>query len=140
TENLHDDNLYQSILNLKPSIINSYCQRDYAQAIRYIMDAADLINQYIDSHKPWQLIKTPGNEKLVHEICSMGINLFRLLMIYLNPVLPKMAEEARTLLHENTPWSFADTDLPLKNHKIKEFKPLMLRVDPEKIKALFATN
>ncbi|KTD03900.1 methionine--tRNA ligase [Legionella feeleii] len=127
--------LYQQLLAQKTEIIDAFVQRDYARAIRQIMECADRVNQYIDTNKPWVLAK--DNERLadVQAICTMGLNLFRLLMTYLKPVLPMMAETCEQFLNcEAFGWD--NIDKPLLGHTINTFKPLMVRVEKEKIDAM----
>lgn len=127
--------LYHQVLTLRESIIEAYLQRDYAHAIRQIMEAADHVNQYIDAEKPWVLAKDAETLPQVQAICTMGLNLFRLLITYLAPVLPEMAKHAAQFL--NVPsLLWADLDLPLLAHTIAPFKPLMTRVDPLHIEAM----
>ena len=131
--------LFQELIGLQPTITEAYIQRDYARAIRLIMEGADKVNQYIDAQKPWVLAKEEGRQDEVQAICTMGINLFRVLMIYLKPVLPMMAQAAEEFLQiEPLTWSAVAN--PLVNHKINTFQPLMVRVDPEKIKAMLAES
>jgi methionyl-tRNA synthetase len=100
--------------------------------MRLIMKLADKANQYIDEKKPWQLTKIEGNEKEVHEITSLAINLFKVLMTYLKPVLPEMAKRSEEFLNvDSLNWS--DIERPLTNHKINEFKALMTRIEDEQI-------
>jgi len=99
------------------------------------MALADRANQYIDTHKPWVLAKEAGREQDVQAVCSTGLNLFRVLLTYLQPILPVMATEAERFL--NIPalqWSSIGE--PLTNHRINKFKPLMTRVEQEKIDAM----
>ena len=131
--------LYESLLGMRTAIIDAYVQRDYARAIRHIMEAADQVNQYIDINKPWVLAKDPERLSEVQAICTMGLNLFRLLITYLKPVLPQMALAAETFLNcEPLCWSSVDS--PLLNHTIHVFVPLMTRVEKEKIDALLMQN
>ncbi len=130
--------LHQQILAFKPLIIEAYIQRDYSKALRCIMEAADSINQYIDSKKPWILAKDPTTLPEVQSICSTGLNLFRLLMTYLKPVLPVMAMQCEHFLN-CAPFDWRNCETPLYNHPINVFQPLMMRVDKEKIEALLAT-
>lgn len=134
---LAEPHLYQSWLAARQAIIDAFIERDYARAMRLIMSCADQINQYIDQHKPWILAK--DNERLpeVQGICTMGLNGFRLLMSFLKPVLPVMAEAAEGFLNCE-PFLWQTMDQPLLNHRIELFKPLMLRVDREKIDAMLA--
>ena len=132
---LHDAPLYDDLLAAKTTVIEAYIARDYARAIRLIMDCADKVNQYIDANKPWALAKDESRLDEVHAICSMGINLFRILLTYLKPVLPNMAQASELFLNEK-PLQWASIDKPLLNHSINKFEPLMQRVEPEKIQAL----
>lgn len=127
--------LYQDLLAVKPAIIDAYVQRDYARAIRQIMECADKVNQYIDANKPWVLAREDNRQSEVQAICTMGLNVFRLLMTYLKPVLPLMAKEAETFLNcEPLTWDNVET--PLLNHRIRVFTPLIVRVEREKIEAM----
>ncbi|MGQ3891747.1 methionine--tRNA ligase [Legionella sp. CNM-4043-24] len=134
---LSDPDLYQNILSARESIVDAYLQRDYARAIRQIMDCADRVNQYIDTSKPWVLAKEPERLDEVQAICTMGLNLFRLLMTYLKPVLPAMAEQAETFLN-CAPLTFQNIDEPLLDQRINGFIPLMQRVEREKIDAMLS--
>jgi methionyl-tRNA synthetase len=99
------------------------------------MDAATRVNQYIDAQKPWVLAKDPQSVNLVQGICTMGLNLFRILMTYLKPVLPQMAIKAEYFL--NCPLlQWASIDEPLLDHSIKPFAPLLTRVEQANIDAL----
>lgn len=138
-DKLHDESLFKDILGLKEKIIDAYIARDYAHAIRVIMDGADKVNQYIDKHKPWVLAKEEGRAREVQEICTEALNLFRLLIAYLKPVLPAMAQKSEEFLNIS-PMSFADLDSPLLSTKINTFKPLMVRVDKEDINKLLDKN
>lgn len=129
--------LMDEILSQKSAIINAYVQRDYAQAVRLIMGCADRINQYIDTEKPWVLAKDETQLAKVQSICSMGLHLFRVLMTYLKPILPSMAEASEAFLNcDALTWDTVDT--PLLNHRICPFTPLMTRVDKDKIDAMLA--
>lgn len=136
---LNEPQLYAEILSQRESIIDAFIARDYARAIRHIMECADKVNQYIDANKPWVLAKEEGGLPKVHAICTMGINLFRVLITYLKPVLPMMAKESEEFLNCD-PLTWASLDQPLLNHSIHSFKPLMVRVEKEKIDAMFAES
>ncbi len=127
--------LYQALLDIGPKVIEAYIQRDYARALRQIMEAADKVNQYIDAQKPWLLAKEPDRLADVQAICSMGLNLFRVLITYLKPVLPQMALDSEQFLNCD-PLVWDSIDAPLLNHTIRSFVPLMVRVEKEKIEAL----
>lgn len=116
------------------SIADSFEKREYAKAIRDIMALADKANQYIDTKAPWVLVKDDSQQQQAHDVCSMGINLFRVLMHYLKPVLPFMAQETEAFLNSELSWQNYQT--PLVNHAINPFKALMQRVDPVKVAAM----
>lgn len=136
---LADPELFASILAKQESIVQAYVNRDYARAIRSIMECADKINQYIDQEKPWVLAKDPEKAHDVQTICTMGLNLYRLLIGFLKPVLPNMAEASEQFLQcEALTWD--NLSQPLLNHTIQTFTPLLQRVDPAKIEALIAAS
>lgn len=127
--------LYQKAVNAGEKIANHYQAREYAMAVREIMELADAANQYIDAQKPWQLIKTPGNEFVVQGVCTLGINLFRILMTYLKPILPQTARAVEEFLQiPNLDWNSRGNYLT--DHLIKSYEPLLTRIDAEKIKAM----
>jgi len=135
SENISEPALFEQFAKASSPISEHYEKREFSKAIREIMTLADLANQYIDEKKPWQAIKEAGKEQEVHEVCSMGINLFRQLIIYLSPVLPDMAEKTCDFLNcNNMLWH--DISTPLTGHEIKKFKPLMMRVEEDKIEAM----
>lgn len=136
---LCEPQLYNNLLKLRSSIIDAYVQRDYARAIRQIMEAADQVNQYIDTNKPWIIAKDSARLDEVQAICSMGLNLFRILITYLKPVLPQMAIAVEAFLNCD-PITWDSIDQPLLSHNIQTFKPLMVRVEKEKIDAVIAQS
>lgn len=127
--------LVQSFIDAGDKIAKSYEAREFSTAIRQIMALADKANQYIDEKKPWALVKVEGNEQQVHDICSVGINLFRQLAIYLAPVLPSLAEEVQSFLKLDR-FDFASRTQVLTEYKIATFKPLMQRVDKKAVDAM----
>jgi methionyl-tRNA synthetase len=139
SDHLAEPDLYQDILNRRQKIIAAYVARDYAQALRIIMEAADCVNQYIDTRKPWILAKDPDTLAQVQDICSMGLNLYRLLITYLKPVVPQMAAASEDFLNCEQ-LTFASIDKPLLAHAINNFKPLMMRVDSDSITTLLAES
>lgn len=137
SSSLSEPQLYADLIGVRALIIESFVARDYARAIRQIMDCADKVNQYIDTNKPWVLAKDTDSLPEVHAICTMGINLFRILITYLKPVLPMMAKASEQFLNcESLAWNSVDT--PLLNHSLNVFQPLMVRVEKEKIEAMLA--
>ncbi|WP_415895752.1 methionine--tRNA ligase [Neptuniibacter sp. PT34_22] len=134
-QELSEPALYQEAVASGESIANAYENREFGKAMREIMALADKANQYIDNAEPWVLAKQEGQEQAVQDCCSMGINLFRVILTYLAPVLPQVAEEAQAFLNvENMAWDAIEA--PLLNHKINKFKPLMQRVEEEKVNAI----
>lgn len=137
--NCIEPGLYQSFSQAGEKIAALYEGREFSHAIREIMALADKANQYIDEQKPWALAKEEGKEQQVQEIYSMGVNLFRVLMTYLKPVLPMMAEASEAFLNIKT-LNWSDASTPLTHHAINKFKPLMTRVEQEKIDAMLEAS
>ena len=137
--NCIEPELYQSFSQAGEKIAALYEGREFSHAIREIMALADKANQYIDEQKPWSLAKEEGKEQQVQEIYSMGVNLFRVLMTYLKPVLPAMAEASEAFLNIKS-LNWADAATPLTSHAINKFKPLMTRVEQEKIDAMLEAS
>ena len=135
SSNCSEPELYQSFVQAGDKIAELFEQREFSHAIREIMALADKANQYIDEQKPWSLAKEEGKEEQVQDIYSVGINLFRVLMTYLKPVLPAMAEATESFLNINA-MTWTGISEPLTSHEINKFKPLMTRVEQEKIDAL----
>jgi len=133
-----DKALWHRVSAAADSIADYYEQREFGRAIREIMSLADAANEYIAAKAPWQLAKEEGREQEVQDICSLGINLFRALMIYLKPVLPAMAADAEAFL--NSPLDWPAKIEPLLNHRIDNFKPLMQRVDPDRVNAMLEAS
>ena len=127
--------LFAEFINANKSIAEQYESREFGKAMREIMALADKANQYIDDKKPWLLAKEDGKDDELQAVCSMGINLFRVLVVYLKPVLPVLATEAERFLNI-APQIWVDTLQPLLDHAINPFKPLMTRVDSDKIAAI----
>ncbi|WGI27097.1 methionine--tRNA ligase [Halomonas alkaliantarctica] len=120
-------------------IAEDFEAREFSRAMRKIMELADEANTYIADKEPWALAKQDGRDAEVLEICSVGINLFRQLMVYLAPVVPAMAVEARAFLNvESLEWHSRQTVLT--DHSINKFKPLMTRVERDKIDAMIEAS
>lgn len=135
SDSVTDEALFNAFTDQSESIARRYDNREFAQAMREIMTLADKANQYIDEQKPWVLAKEEGKDAEVQAVCSMGINLFRVLIAYLKPVLPRTAEQAEAFLNiDSLQWS--DIGQPLLSHTIEPFKPLMTRVEQDKIDAI----
>src|SRR5450631_467651 len=134
---LPDPGLYSEFAAAGDSIAGAYEGRDTAGAVREIMSLADRANQYIDLHKPWSLAKQADKAAEVRAVCTQGLNLFRVLMIYLQPVLPDMAAKARRFFLEST-WDWASAAAPLLGTAIAPYEPLATRLDPKAVARLVA--
>lgn len=127
--------LVQEIIDSREAIAELYEADDFGKATRLIMSLADKANQYIAEQEPWKKIKEDGQREQVHQICSDGINMFRILVGYLKPILPTLAEKSEAFLNiEPIVWS--DLSAPLVNHKINKFKPMMNRIETKSIDAI----
>jgi len=127
-ERLPDDALYAEFSSAAAAIATDYEQREYSRAVRRIMALADRANQYIDEKKPWVLAKNGEAAAEVVGVCTLGLNLFRALMIYLKPVLPALAERAEKLLAAGE-LNWSDVTSPLLGRKIARFEPLLQRIE-----------
>jgi len=113
-----------------------YETREFGKALREIMALADRVNEYVDAHKPWELAKQAGADAVLQDVCSVCIEAFRLLTIYLKPVLPALAAQVEAFLHI-APLDFASAQTNLGAHTIGAYQHLMQRVDPKLLEALF---
>ena len=126
---LSSDDLSQQFLAAAEPIADYYENREFGKAMRDIMALADKVNQYIDEKQPWVTIKDPARASEVQDICSIGLNCFRQLIILLKPVLPKLAAQSEEFLNvENLAWSNLGDNLL--DHSINRFNPLMTRIEP----------
>jgi methionyl-tRNA synthetase len=132
---LDEPGLYQQFLAARDEIGEAFESRNYQAAIRRITALADEANRYIDDRKPWQMIKEDGAMDDVQRVCTTGINLFRLLMTFLGPVMPFTLERAQAFLgvplHR---WAVLGT--PLLDARINAYEPLLTRIDPLKVEAI----
>jgi methionyl-tRNA synthetase len=126
--------LADEVMAAGDSIAAHYESRDFARGMREIMALADKVNEYIAIKEPWQLVKDESKQQEVHDICSLGINMFRTLMIYLKPVLPVLADSTAAFLNDELIWEGHKTLLT--DHKINKFKALLQRVDMDKVNAM----
>jgi methionyl-tRNA synthetase len=121
-------------------IAEFYDAREYGKALREVMLLADKANQFVDGEKPWDLAKQPGTEARLQQVCSDALNMFRLLALYLKPVLPKLAADVESFLRiPPLSWKDAGSLLP-QGHRIDPYKYLMTRVERRQIDALVAAN
>lgn len=135
SKQLVNEALYNEAVAASDSIAQAYENREYSRAMREIMAIADKANQYIDTAEPWVLAKQEGKEQEVQDCCTLGINLFRVIVSYLAPVLPEVAEDAAAFLNIND-FAWDAIQQPLLDHQINKFKPLMQRVEEDKVNAM----
>ena len=135
SSSLSEPILFKEFVDKSTAIADKMENREFGHAMREIIGLADKANQYIDEKKPWTLAKEEGQEQQVQDICTMGINLFRVLIIYLKPVLPETAKQAETFLNIS-PLQWTDIPNPILSQDINKFKPLMTRVESEKIQSI----
>ena len=127
-----NDSLIEECLSYKEEIIQNYELRNYSTNVRLISSLADKINRYLDSEKPWVKIKNDSDKELVQRICTDGLNLFRILIGYLKPILPNISKKTEDILvSESINWQ--NLDQLLLNKKINKFEPIIKRIDNEDI-------
>jgi len=131
--------LYQSFADKSEEIADLYEQREYGHAMREIMALADKANEYIAETAPWVLAKEEGKEAELHESVSVGINLFRVLMSYLAPVIPETADKAKAFLNIEA-WNWNDVKEPLMGHEITKFKALLTRLEMTDIEKMITAS
>lgn len=134
SEKFAEPELYAEFVAAAARIGDLYESREYSRAIREITALADKANQYVDEKAPWVVAKQEGKDQELQEICTVGINLFRVLMAYLKPVMPKLAERTEGFLNETLTWEGIET--PLTNHEVTKFKALFNRIDPVHVAAM----
>lgn len=134
-----DSELLAKLAAQSEAIAECYESREYAKALRDIMALADIVNEYVDANKPWELAKQESQDARLHEVCSELINAFTMLTAYLAPVLPKVAENAAKFLNlEAITW--ANTRKTLGEHAINKYEHLMQRVEQKQVDDLIEAN
>ncbi|MFQ3071526.1 methionine--tRNA ligase [Neisseria polysaccharea] len=138
-KDVSDSALLAKLTAQSEAIAECYENREYARALRDIMALADIVNEYVDTNKPWELTKQEGQDERLHEVCSELINAFTMLTAYLAPVLPKVAENAAKFLNlEAITW--ANTRKTLGEHAINKYEHLMQRVEQKQVDDLIEAN
>lgn len=131
----HDGGLFAAGVVAGDRIAEAYEQGDYARAMRLIMELADAANSFVENTAPWTLKKDPALQVRLQEVCTIVLNLFRQLCVYLAPVLPKLSQQCgRLLQQEIVAWS--DSKTPLVGTQVSKFEHLMQRVDPKKVEQM----
>ncbi len=134
SSSITEPELIAQFTKAKAEIAQYYENREFGKAVKAIMALADVANQYIADKEPWALAKQEGTEQAVQDICSTGLNMFRMLMIYLQPIVPDMAAAAGAFLNDEISWT--GLDAPLIGHQINKFKPLMTRIEGTTIETM----
>lgn len=135
SERIAEPDMLNQFIQAGNGIADLFEKREFSKAVREIMTLVDRANEYIQAKAPWALAKEEGKEQEVLDICSMGIHLFRLLTIYLGPILPSINEKAMAFLNVET-LNFTDRETTLTGHAINKFKPMLTRIDMSQIEAL----
>jgi methionyl-tRNA synthetase len=138
TEAQANNALLQEFIAAKGLVATAYEQRDFGKAIREIMRLADRANEYVAQQAPWALAKQEGQEARLHEVCTLSLNMFRLLTLYLKPILPKLAEQVEQFLNV-APLKWSDAE-QLLSGKINDYAHLAIRIDPKHIEAMVEAN
>jgi methionyl-tRNA synthetase len=134
-----DGGLFQAAARARAEIEEAYESFNYAKAMRLVMALADAANEYVDRKQPWTLKKQPGKQQELQDVCTVCLNLYRQLMVYLRPVLPSLAGKSAELLCAPIA-SFADAESPTIGHGIGVFEHLLARVDPKHVEAMVAAS
>ena len=135
SEVLPDPDLFAEFADASASVAGHYERREYSKAMRNVMALADKANRYIDENKPWIMVKDEERIADVQSVCTQGLNMFRSLMIYLTPVIPDVAKDAREFLKEDA-WNWQDASTPLLGTTVARFKPLLTRVEAEQVQRI----
>ncbi|REL35296.1 methionine--tRNA ligase [Thalassotalea euphylliae] len=138
SSNVEDQALADEVMAAGDKLAELYEGREFGKAMREIMALADKVNEYIAVKEPWQLVKDETKQQEVQDICSLGINLFRILMIYLKPVLPALAEKTQGFLNDELVWD--GHKALLKDHQINKFKALMQRIEMDKVNEMIEAS
>ncbi|WP_448508101.1 methionine--tRNA ligase [Immundisolibacter sp.] len=135
---LPEPQIYADFVAAGDDIAAAYEAREYGRAMREVMALADRANEYIAAQAPWSLVKDPARLTDAHGVCSQALNLFRLLMVYLAPVLPRMAGQVEDMF--GAPLTWAGREQPLLDHPVAPYVALATRVDPKAVTALIETS
>ena len=138
-DSVHNAELWHEVSRAGEELAELYERGDVGRAVRRITALADLANRYIAEHEPWKHVKNPDHRDEVHGVCSLGINVFRALTVYLKPILPAMAEQAEAFLRVE-PLAWRDAEQPLLNHEINRFKALFTRIDKKAVDKVIAAT
>ncbi len=130
-----DEELWREVADAQAALARHFEDGDVGRAVRIIAALADSANRAIAEQEPWKHVKNPDRHDEVHAVCSLGINVFRALAIYLKPILPAMASKAEEFLNV-PPLAWNDAATPLLGHRIARYRPLFTRIDPKAVKSI----
>lgn len=133
-----ENEIFANFYNAKEKIESLYENREYAKAIKEIMTLADIANKYIDDKAPWTIAKNPNENDKLLEICTNSINMYRILITYLQPVMPSLSAQSAEFLNTTINWDEVTT--PLVNHSINQFKPLFKRIELKQVEAMIEAS
>ena len=128
---LTEDQIFGEFRNATASIENAYENREYARAVREIMRLADLANKYVDDTAPWVLAKDPSKDAELHQVCTNALNMFKILLTYLKPIIPSLVKASEDFLGVTLNWNEACD--PLTDREINPFKPLFKRIEQKQV-------
>ncbi|MFB2670950.1 methionine--tRNA ligase [Shewanella xiamenensis] len=133
-----DTTLTDAFLAKQEQIAEFYETREYGKAMREIMALADIANGFVADAAPWQLVKQDDQQEAAHQVCSNALNLFRILVTYLKPVLPRLAQDVEAFFQQTLTWDGLGQDMA--GHEIAPFKAMMQRVELDKVEAMVADS
>ncbi len=141
-DQLDDPALFKKAVDAGPSIAQAYDNREFSRAIREIMGVADEANQYVNNRQPWIVAKQAGSDAELQAICCQGLNLFRLLITWLSPVTPSLAQRSSSFLccDISEPGQWSNLSQPLLNHRISEYQHLLTRINPKDVEQMIADS
>ena len=141
-DQLDDPALFKKAVDAGPSIAQAYDNREFSRAIREIMGVADEANQYVNNRQPWIVAKQAGSDSELQAICCQGLNLFRLLITWLSPVTPSLAQRSSSFLccDISEPGQWSNLSQPLLNHRISEYQHLLTRINPKDVEQMIADS
>jgi len=135
---INDTTLTEAFLAKQDVIADFYESREYGKAMREIMALADIANGFVADAAPWQMVKHDDQQEAAHQVCSNALNLFRILVTYLKPVLPRLAQDVEAFFQLPLTWDALSQDLA--GHEIAPFKAMMQRVELDKVNAMVADS
>ena len=141
-DQLDDPALFKKAVDAGSSIAQAYDNREFSRAIREIMGVADEANQYVNNRQPWIVAKQAGSDAELQAICCQGLNLFRLLITWLSPVTPSLAQRSSSFLccDISEPGQWSNLSQPLLNHRISEYQHLLTRINPKDVEQMIADS